>query len=97
MNYVEYIKTLFAPPSAETLALREFEESKRELWLTQSVSGTYLISGGNGVTWATVSSNIEPNFTIDIDQTPITIRSKEKPNLFRRYIYKILGMKWKVK
>jgi hypothetical protein len=75
----------------------EFEESKRELWLTQSVSGTYLISGGNGVTWATISNNIEPNFTIDIDQTPITIRSKEKPNLFRRYIYKILGMKWKAK
>jgi len=31
MNYIEYIKSLFAPPSAETIALRELEESRREL------------------------------------------------------------------
>ena len=31
MNYIEYIKSIFAPPSAETIALRELEESRREL------------------------------------------------------------------
>lgn len=78
----------------------EFEEEKRKAWIANSViggTGTYLMSGSNGVAWATVASNIEPSFTIDIDQMPITIRSTEKPNFFRRYIYKILGMKWKAK
>lgn len=51
----------------------------------------------NGGTFTITASKIEPNFTIDIDQTPITIVSKEKPGLFRSYIYKILGMKWKSK
>jgi len=36
MNYIEYIKSLFAPPSAETLALRELEESRRELLKSQA-------------------------------------------------------------
>lgn len=31
MNIIESIKALYAPPSPETLALRELEESKREL------------------------------------------------------------------
>jgi hypothetical protein len=35
-NTIEYIKTLFAPPSAETLALRELEESRRELLKSQA-------------------------------------------------------------
>lgn len=69
----------------------EFEEAKRKAWVSQS------IIGGTGLTFATVNTNIEPSFQIDIDQTPITIRSKEKPNFIRRYIYKVLGMKWKAK
>jgi hypothetical protein len=36
MSYIEYIKSLFAPPSAETLALRELEESRRELLKSQA-------------------------------------------------------------
>lgn len=31
MNFIEKIKSLYAPPSPETLALRELEESRREL------------------------------------------------------------------
>lgn len=31
MNLIDTIKALYAPPSPETLALRELEESKREL------------------------------------------------------------------
>lgn len=31
MNIIESIKALYAPPSPETLALRELEESRREL------------------------------------------------------------------
>jgi len=35
-NTIEYVKTLFAPPSAETIALRELEESRRELLKSQA-------------------------------------------------------------
>lgn len=31
MNIIHSIKSLFAPPSPETIALRELEESRREL------------------------------------------------------------------
>lgn len=31
MNFINTIKSLYAPPSPETLALREMEESRREL------------------------------------------------------------------
>jgi len=36
MNVIEYTKALFAAPSAETLALRELEESRRELLKSQA-------------------------------------------------------------
>lgn len=70
------------------------EKQKLNTWLNNS--GTVLISNGGTVSWATVTGSAQPSFTIDIDQTPITIKSKEKPNFIRRYIYKALGMKWKV-
>lgn len=63
-------------------------------------AGSFLISNGvtGATTWATVNlREVEPNFTIDVDNTPITITSKEKPNFVKRYIYKMLGMKWKAK
>lgn len=79
----------------------EYERKKREEWAKSSVtisSGQYLIAGGGigATTWTTINNNIgNPSFTINIDAMPITIQSKKKPNIFRRYIYKILGMKWK--
>ena len=36
MNIIENIKALFAGPSTETLALRELEESRRELLKSQA-------------------------------------------------------------
>lgn len=60
--------------------------------------GLCLTVGTNGsVAWATVANTMAPSFTIDVDQTPITITSTAKPNIFKRYIYKMLGMKWKAK
>jgi hypothetical protein len=90
-------------PLTEQIPLElDYEPSKlyaKELNRQRSIdgsSGQFLLSGGTGyTTWATVSGAIEPNFTINIDAMPITIQSKTKPNFFRRYIYKILGMKWK--
>lgn len=60
-------------------------------------TGLCLTVANGGVAWATVANTVAPAFTIDVDQMPITVTSKVKPNIFRRYIYKILGMKWKAK
>lgn len=70
----------------------EYEVKKR----ADMIAGSVLIAGGTGTTWATIS-NIEPSFCIDIDQAPLTVLSKNKPNIFRRYLYKIMGVKWKAK
>jgi hypothetical protein len=43
------------------------------------------------------SEPIAASFCIDIDQTPLTVLSKNKPSIFRKYLYKIMGVKWKVK
>ena len=69
-----------------------YEAKKR----ADMIAGSVLLAGGTGVTWATVS-NIEPSFCIDIDQTPLTVMSKNKPSIFRKYLYKIMGVKWKAK
>lgn len=72
------------------------EERQRQFLANPS---SYIIGeGGVGiVNWGSVSlKDIEPNFTIDIDQMPITVKSKEKPNFIKRYMYKALGLKWKV-
>jgi hypothetical protein len=71
----------------------EHEAKKR----ADMIAGSVLIAGGTGTAWATISNNIEPSFCIDIDQTPLTVVSKNKPSIFRRYIYKIMGVKWKAK
>lgn len=59
-------------------------------------SGMGLMVGNGGTTWTTMSTNLgSPSFTINIDQMPITIVSKKKPNFVKQFIYKALGMKWK--
>jgi hypothetical protein len=68
------------------------KKKQQEMW---SANTTTISNGGTvGYTFATT---IEPSFTIDVDQVPITIVSKNKPNFAKRWIYKTLGMKWKAK
>jgi len=61
------------------------------------ISGSYLLSnGGTGSTWTTLSTNLgSPSFTINVDQCPITVISKKKPNFIMKFIYKSMGTKWK--
>lgn len=59
--------------------------------------GTFCLNAVNtGTTWATISK-VEPSFCVDIDELPLTVLSKNKPNILRKYLYKILGVKWKAK
>lgn len=47
---------------------------------------------------AAYTTSITPNaLTVDIDALPITVRSKDKPNLFARWVYKAMGVKWEHK
>jgi hypothetical protein len=43
------------------------------------------------------NATIVPNLTIDVDSTPITVTSKDKPNFIKRTVYKALGIKWRIK
>lgn len=87
-------------PLTEQIPLElDYEPSRlyaKELNRQRCIEGSVLMSSGTGTTWATIS-NIEPSFCIDIDQTPLTVMSKTKPNIFRKYLYKIMGVKWKAK
>ena len=68
---------------------------KRAEQLKNSVTSGILLSIGNGGTITSSNPWINPSFTINVDQTPITIVSKKKPNIIKKFIYKSLGMKWK--
>ena len=69
--------------------------AKPKLWTTTGTTMSGLVFGGTGATtWTTNLGN--PSFTINVDQCPITIVSKKKPNFVKQFIYKALGMKWKV-
>lgn len=74
----------------------EFAKKKYENSVVTGNGLTLTVANG-GTVLATISNNIEPSFTIDVDQTPITVVSKKKPNFVKRWIYKTLGMKWKSK
>jgi hypothetical protein len=90
----------FYPLTEQILLDLDFQpcvDYQQSLYVGSAISGMCLTASTNGLAWATISNNIEPSFTIDVDQMPITVTSRVKPNIFRRYIYKILGMKWKAK
>jgi len=81
-------------PSLKWIEELRAEQAKNSV---SAVFGSFLISnGGTGANWGTVIGNLgEPSFTINVDNTPITIVSKKKPNFIKKYMYKALGMKWK--
>jgi len=73
----------------------DYDEEQRK---KQNYTG-YTLNNWNGTgatTWTTISNNIgAPSFTINVDEMPITIISKKKPNFIMKFIYKSMGMKWK--
>lgn len=55
------------------------------------LSGSYLISNGGTTSYSLVASTLN----IDVDTTIVKVN--EKPNIFRRGMYKALGLKWQKK
>ena len=71
--------------------------AKPKLWTTIDSGLTLTVGAGGTTTWTTISNNLgSPSFTINVDAMPITIISKKKPNFIMKFIYKSMGMKWKV-
>ena len=86
-------------PSLKCIEERRAEQARTSV---TAMSGSFLLSNGGtgtgtGTVWTTIqSSNLgNPSFTINVDQMPITIVSKKKPNFIMKFIYKSMGMKWK--
>jgi hypothetical protein len=71
----------------------EYEANKR----AEIISRSTLSVNGGGIVNTMAFTDLHQSFSINIDQTPLTVVSKNKPNIFRRYLYKILGVTWKVK
>ena len=68
--------------------------AKPKLWTTIDSGLTLTVGTGGTAIWSTTNIG-SPSFTINVDQCPITIISKKKPNFVKQFIYKTLGMKWK--
>ena len=69
------------------------EERLAERIASSAVSNCTLAFNGSSPVW-TMNNTINPSIVIFADKTPITIKTDEKPSIFARWIYKILGVKW---
>lgn len=72
---------------------KKFQDEKMMQSVTSCGTALSLVDNGS-VTF----TNVVPNaLTVDIDVLPITVRSKDKPTLFARWVYKAMGVKWERK
>ena len=55
-------------------------------------TGSTLTVNATGTSWVTINSS---RLDLDVEQT--TILTKEKPPLYRRALYKLMGISWKLK
>lgn len=68
---------------------------KPNLYTTPSVTcGTGLTFSSVNNSWSTVTIN-GSQLNLDVEQ--IEFKLKEKPNFMRRIMYKVMGLKWKIK
>ena len=61
-----------------------------------SLTGTGLgmLNTGPATTWVAMEINPQ-KLTVNVDE--VCFKQKEKPNIFRRMIYKIIGIKWELR
>ena len=82
----------FFPLMEQLLLDLDFTESnKPKMWVTDFDSSSYYLKGtGTTTNWV-----VAPCLTINIDEMPITVVSKNKPNFIKQLMYKSLGVKWR--
>ena len=57
-------------------------------------SGLELTTVTTGTTWVAMEINPQ-KLTVDVEQ--VCFKQRKKPNIFRRIIYKIIGINWELK
>ena len=62
--------------------------------VSSGLSGLELTTVTTGTTWVAMEINPQ-KLTVDVEQ--VCFKQKVKPNLFRRLIYKIIGINWELK
>mgnify|MGYP003348405163 FL=1 len=62
--------------------------------VSSGLSGLELTTVTTGTTWVAMEINPQ-KLTVDVEQ--VCFKQKVKPNLFRRMIYKIIGINWELK
>ena len=69
---------------------------KPKLYTSQVMAGEGLTftTATTGTTWVAMEINPQ-KLTVDVEQ--VCFKQKVKPNLFRRMIYKIIGINWELK
>lgn len=72
------------------------ENPKLTIPTATGASGFTFATNGTTASWVTVNADISPTkLTVDVDD--IIFKQKKEPTLFRRILYKIIGIKWEVK
>jgi len=76
---------------------KKYEEEKRKnsTFVGNRIDqwGVVAYNGELAFTSSNVTLN-DPRLVIYPESTPITIRTKDKPSILARWVYKILGAKW---
>ena len=62
--------------------------------VSSGLSGLELTTVTTGTTWVAMEINPQ-KLTVNVDE--VCFKQKEKPNIFRRMIYKIIGIKWELR
>ena len=88
---------IFFWPLTEQIPLDlDYTDCEKPKLYTNTVvsSGLELTTVTTGTTW--VAMEINPSkLTVNVDE--VCFKQKEKPNIFRRMIYKIIGIKWELR
>jgi len=67
---------------------------KPTLTVGQPTGQTFFTNGTTAATW--VAMEVSPQ-RLSIDVEEVIFKQKTKPSLFRRIIYKIIGVKWEMR
>ena len=93
--YQQEIKFFWPLTEQIPLDLDYADCERPKLSVNSGTSGLTLVSNGSaGANW--VAMSISPERLI-VDVEEVTFKQRTKPSLFRRLIYKIIGVKWEMR
>lgn len=67
---------------------------KPNLYVNSTITSSYAFDGNSGLTTSVIECRVNPSeMTVAVDKLTFTL--KDKPNVLRRLVYKIIGVNWK--